>query len=206
VRALLAKAVSPTFALPAGRPARNIPPVPFAICNEIYQGWSLEDTCAHAAASGYDAVELAPFTLARLATDLGEKDRQRIRDTVRRAGLKVAGLHWLLAHTEGFHLTHPDAGVRQRTTAYLRAPISTAGSLFSARRNNAVCSAGCHRRRRGIGRQRFFATWSDRRKIAERCSVLNPSRRRKRISSTPRRTRVVSLRRSTAVRSESSLM
>ena len=35
----------------------------FAICNEIYQEWSLEDTCAHAAKTGYDALEIAPFTL-----------------------------------------------------------------------------------------------------------------------------------------------
>jgi sugar phosphate isomerase/epimerase len=98
--------------------------VPFAICNEIYQGWSLEDACAHAATSGYDAVELAPFTLARLATDLGPKDRLRIRDTVQRSGLRVAGLHWLLAQTEGFHVTHPDPAVRGRTTEYLRTLVN----------------------------------------------------------------------------------
>ncbi|MAF10754.1 D-tagatose 3-epimerase, partial [Candidatus Poribacteria bacterium] len=32
----------------------------FAICNETYQGWSLEDTCAHAAQVGYEGLELAP--------------------------------------------------------------------------------------------------------------------------------------------------
>jgi sugar phosphate isomerase/epimerase len=93
--------------------------VPFAICNEIYQGWSLEDACAHAAKVGYDAVELAPFTLARRVTDLGSLDRARIRDTARGAGLEIAGLHWLLAQTEGFHITHPDPGIRARTSQYL---------------------------------------------------------------------------------------
>ena len=32
----------------------------FAICNEIFRGWSLEDTFAYAAKAGYAAVEIAP--------------------------------------------------------------------------------------------------------------------------------------------------
>lgn len=103
--------------------------VPFAICNEIYQGWILPDVCRHAAEAGYDAVELAPFTLARLGTDLGATDRGRIRETVHGAGLAVAGLHWLLAHTEGFHVTHPDRSVRERTAQYLAALVDLCADL-----------------------------------------------------------------------------
>ena len=35
----------------------------FAICNETYQGWEFDRTCAHIAETGYDGVEVAPFTL-----------------------------------------------------------------------------------------------------------------------------------------------
>ncbi len=98
----------------------NIRRVPFAICNEIYQGWPLADACAHASQVGYDAVELAPFTLARRITDLTATDRARIRDTARAAGMEIVGLHWLLAQTEGFHLTHPEPAVRRETSEYLR--------------------------------------------------------------------------------------
>ena len=36
----------------------------FGICNEIFQGWSLEDTFSFAKKAGYDFVEIAPFTIA----------------------------------------------------------------------------------------------------------------------------------------------
>ncbi len=34
-------------------------------------------------------------------------------------GLEIVGLHWLLAKTEGFHLTSPDPAVRRHTADYL---------------------------------------------------------------------------------------
>ena len=37
------------------------------------------------------------------------------------AGLETIGLHWLLAKTEGFYLTSPDAAVRRATGDYLKA-------------------------------------------------------------------------------------
>ncbi len=107
----------------------NIRAVPFAICNEIYAGWSLADTFRHAARAGYDAVELAPFTLAPRITDLSAAERVGIRDLARASGLKIAGLHWLLAKTEGFHVTHPEAGVRARTAAYLGEMVQACADL-----------------------------------------------------------------------------
>jgi sugar phosphate isomerase/epimerase len=91
----------------------------FAICNEIFQDWPLERACAFAAQCGYTGIEIAPFTLAAQAGDLSRAQREAIRRQVEAAGLEVVGLHWLLAKTEGFHLTSPDAAVRQRTADYL---------------------------------------------------------------------------------------
>lgn len=91
----------------------------FAICNEIFQGWKFEDACAYAKRAGYDAIEVAPFTVAKHVTDVPAAERTRLRDVATRAGLAVTGIHWVLAHTEGFHLTHPDAAVRARTSKYI---------------------------------------------------------------------------------------
>ncbi len=90
----------------------------FAICNEIFQGWSLPDTFAFIARCGYDAVEIAPFTLAKRVTELPASERLAIRDLARRHGIAISGIHWVLAQTDGLHLTHPDPQVRQRTAQY----------------------------------------------------------------------------------------
>ena len=33
-------------------------PMKFGICNEIFEGWSMEDTMAYAAKTGYDCLEI----------------------------------------------------------------------------------------------------------------------------------------------------
>jgi sugar phosphate isomerase/epimerase len=91
----------------------------FAICNEIYQDWKLEDTFAHAARTGYDAVEIAPFTLAPCVTHVSAAERRRVRDLAAAAHVAISGIHWVLVKTEGMHLTHPDPAVRERTARYL---------------------------------------------------------------------------------------
>lgn len=94
-------------------------PFRYAICNETFLDWPLAKACDAAAAAGYGGIEIAPFTLAPLATDLSAAARSEIRRTIARAGLDCVGLHWLLAKTEGFHVAHPEADVRRRTVDYL---------------------------------------------------------------------------------------
>src|ERR1700751_1683041 len=91
----------------------------FAICNEIFGGWKLNDTFAYAARIGYDAVEIAPFTVAKDVTAITTPQRQEIRTGAENQGIAISGIHWVLAHTEGLHLTHPDEPTRSRTAQYL---------------------------------------------------------------------------------------
>ena len=60
----------------------------FAICNEIFQGWKLDDTFAYAAKIGYDAVEIAPFTLANTVGDLSASQRTEIKDSAKKHGIE----------------------------------------------------------------------------------------------------------------------
>lgn len=87
----------------------------FAICNETYQGWSLSDTCASAAATGYQGLEIAPFTLKEDPRKLTVSEAEAMGAIVRDHGLEVVGLHWLLVKPEGMHLTTPDDAIRQKT-------------------------------------------------------------------------------------------
>src|SRR6516162_1354532 len=91
----------------------------YAICNETFEGWDHERVCRFVAGLGYQGLEMAPFTLARLIIDVSAGRRRELRRLAEEHGLTLLGLHWLLAKTEGMQLTAPDAAVRQKTADYL---------------------------------------------------------------------------------------
>ncbi|MEP6915529.1 MAG: sugar phosphate isomerase/epimerase family protein [Acidobacteriota bacterium] len=91
----------------------------FAICNEQFEGWAFDRICRFVKNAGYDGLEVAPYTLAPLVTDLTPGQREELRQQAADAGVEILGLHWMLAKTEGFYLTSPDRAVRKRTSAYL---------------------------------------------------------------------------------------
>jgi sugar phosphate isomerase/epimerase len=91
----------------------------FAICNETFRDWPLDKALAFAAECGYTGIEFAPFTLASDIRQISASQRSDIRRLAHASGLQVVGLHWLLAKTEGLHLTSPDPATRRRTTDYL---------------------------------------------------------------------------------------
>lgn len=99
----------------------------FALCNETFSDRPLAEGFRLARQIGYTGIEIAPFTLSEsLGADASLADvrtlspaaRRATRDAADDAGLEVVGLHWLLAKTEGFYLTSPDAAVRRRTADY----------------------------------------------------------------------------------------
>src|SRR3954451_15807341 len=91
----------------------------YAICNETFEGWDHARVCKEAAELGYQGLELAPFTLAPRITDVTAEQRKLLRRQAEDSGLKIIGLHWLLAKTEGLQVTSVDEGVRRRTADYL---------------------------------------------------------------------------------------
>lgn len=91
----------------------------YAICNETFGGWDHARVCRFVADLGYEGLEIAPFTLAPLITDVSQERRQELRHQAEDCGLRITGLHWLLAKTTGFQLTAPDEATRRRTADYL---------------------------------------------------------------------------------------
>ncbi|MCC7083845.1 MAG: sugar phosphate isomerase/epimerase [Pirellulales bacterium] len=92
----------------------------YAICNETFLDWPFERAFAFARECGYTGIEIAPFTIAAYATDISAAWRAEVRKQAADAGLEVVGLHWLLAKTEGFYLTSPEAAVQKKTSEYLK--------------------------------------------------------------------------------------
>lgn len=92
----------------------------YAICNETFEGWEFARVCAFLAEIGYQGVEVAPFTLADRITDVTPTRRAELRRQADNEGLKIIGLHWLLAKTTGLSVTSPDEQVRQTTADYLK--------------------------------------------------------------------------------------
>jgi len=101
----------------------------FAICNEIFQGWSIEEVFAYAGQTGYHAVEIAPFTLANSVTEIPASERQRIRQAAAQNGIEIAGIHWLLVQPEGLYINHPDQDIRRRTADYFCALVDFCADL-----------------------------------------------------------------------------
>jgi sugar phosphate isomerase/epimerase len=99
------------------------------ICNELFENWGFARVCQFVKEAGYDGLEIAPFTLASSIRDLETAKRRELRTIVHDAGLETIGLHWLLAKTEGLHLTSPDPAVRMATGDYLIALAEAACEL-----------------------------------------------------------------------------
>ena len=95
----------------------------FTICSEIFKEWPLPRAFAYARQAGYEAMEIAPFTLAKLVTDISGERRREIRQQAADAGIAISGIHWVLAYTDGMHVNHPDAAWRDRARDYLVAAV-----------------------------------------------------------------------------------
>src|SRR5688572_19429279 len=90
----------------------------FGICNEIFKDWKIDDVFTYCARIGYDAVEIAPFTLAKYVTEVPAAERVRIRESAAKAGIAISGIHWVLVQAEGMYLTSPETETRDRTAKY----------------------------------------------------------------------------------------
>ena len=101
----------------------------FTICSEIFKEWQLPKAFAFARQAGFEAMEIAPFTLAPLVTDVDAARRREIREMAADAGIAISGIHWVLAYTQGMHVNHPDATQRGAASDYLAAAVEFCADL-----------------------------------------------------------------------------
>jgi D-psicose/D-tagatose/L-ribulose 3-epimerase len=104
-------------------------PFRIALCNEVVRDMPFAAQCAYAAALGYDGIELAPFTLSEAPHLLPAAAVVAAKRAATDAGIRIAGLHWLLIRPEGLSLTSPDPVVRQRTVEVMRRLVGVCAEL-----------------------------------------------------------------------------
>ena len=130
----------------------------FGICNEIFKDWEIEKSLQFAKDTGYDAIEIAPFTLANYVTDITPETRKRIRDYAAKIELDISAVHWVLVQAEGMYMTHTDQTIRAKTAQYfcdlsISVVILEGNLLSSAHRNSATCFPVFASNRPGIGQK-----------------------------------------------------
>ncbi len=101
----------------------------FAICNELFGDWPWTQGLSLARSIGYTGIEVAPFTLGIYAHDISPIQRKEYRQSVSDHGMEIIGLHWLLAKTQGFHLTTDDLAIRKKTADYLKSLVELCSDL-----------------------------------------------------------------------------
>jgi sugar phosphate isomerase/epimerase len=100
-----------------------------SLCNEVLRELDFAAQCALAKGLGYDGLEIAPFTLSERPERLPARRRAELRRIAEEHGLAITGLHYLLLAPPGLSITSPDAALRRRTTAVMRALIELCADL-----------------------------------------------------------------------------
>jgi len=100
-----------------------------SICNEIYQGWDFAKACRHMKETGYEGIEIAPFTLSEDPCNISAADRKAHAEIIAGEGLTFVGLHWLMVAPKGLHVTTPDEELRQRGWNHIRGLIDLCADL-----------------------------------------------------------------------------
>ena len=101
----------------------------FALCNEVLQPMAFAAQCAFAAGLGYDALEVAPFTLAEDPMQITDAEARGFAQVAADAGISISGLHWLLVAPAGLSIVSADAAVRQRTVDVMKRLVDLCAAM-----------------------------------------------------------------------------
>ena len=102
----------------------------FGICSEIFKGWNdVERTINFVKETGYDGLEVAPFTLSQYVYHIPASTRAALVRHAEAADLDILGIHWVFVGPEGVYLTHPEPETRAFTAKYLTDLVNFCGDI-----------------------------------------------------------------------------
>jgi len=100
-----------------------------AICNEAFEKFAFIDACRTIRKTGYEGIEIAPFTLAEDPATIPAAKRREYRSMIESEGLRFAGLHWLMVSPKGLHVTTPDTALRTKSWLHIRNLVDLCADL-----------------------------------------------------------------------------
>jgi len=103
--------------------------IPVYLCNEVIRELDFRSQCGFARAVGYDGLEVAPFTLAADPSQLDASCVGEFRRIAEGEGVRISGLHWLLAAPEGLSITSADPDTHRRTVEFGRRLVDLCAEL-----------------------------------------------------------------------------
>ena len=104
-----------------------------AVCNELFGEMDFERCCELLATTGFDGIEIAPFTLFDESGGFRQRAAEEAATALKQSALAFAGLHWLLAAPEGLHITAADSTTRIHAADHLKYLLDFAGTLGGGR-------------------------------------------------------------------------
>ncbi len=100
-----------------------------SLCNEVIAGLSFEDQCRFIRATGYDGIEIAPFTLGEEPHRLPQSRKNEVKKIAADHGVPITSLHYLMIAPKGLSITSEDAGVRAQSVEVMCALCDLAAEL-----------------------------------------------------------------------------
>jgi sugar phosphate isomerase/epimerase len=90
------------------------------LCNEVIRDLDFPQQCVFARQTGYDGLEIAPFTLSEEPHRMTAAEVSAFRRVAEEEGVIISGLHWLLAAPPGLSITSEDEDVAAATLEFGR--------------------------------------------------------------------------------------
>lgn len=100
-----------------------------SLCNEVIATLSFEEQCKFIRATGYDGIEIAPFTLGDEPHKLSASTKNEVKKIAADYGVPITGLHYLMIAPKGLSITSSDKAVRERSTDVMRRLCDLAAEL-----------------------------------------------------------------------------
>ena len=99
------------------------------LCSEVVREFPFDAQCRFARETGYDGLEVAPFTLGEEPHLLETSRLRELRRVAEGEGIALAGLHWLLAAPVGLSITSSDETTAAKTREVGRRLVAMCAEL-----------------------------------------------------------------------------